>query len=242
MGYFVNGLVFSTEPDFSAIASLNRDRFARGYKHKEHAVWLMDFWKPKGTVQRRTYPFCDPMVGELAQKLFERNNESFKEIVTIYEELAAISEGLDQEIRGYLNLAMSASTVHDGSVFCFAADDEDLDFACTAHQGILNSFGFRQDFIAATYSNDAFTVTPINQFMDGCESEFEAQLKQLSAIRGIEISETRDDLDGQQLFENPVALWPAEAGSAEEMLRLGTWEPLENLEADYEIVFEKLSV
>ena len=59
---------------------------------------------------------------------------------------------------------------------------------------------------------------------------------------GVQVLEPRDVEGGRVPYENPVAQWPRVAGDPAEILGLGTWEPLVNLEKDFAVVFERLGV
>src|SRR5262245_31529470 len=69
MGYFTNGFVFISAPDFKAASAAVPGRFARGYKHKVNALWLLDLWRPRGRLQLRCAPFCDPAADGFSMNL-----------------------------------------------------------------------------------------------------------------------------------------------------------------------------
>ena len=60
MGYFANGFVFTSQPDFAAAANVAPGRLARGYKHNHDPLWLLDIWRPRRNRQLRRSAFCDP--------------------------------------------------------------------------------------------------------------------------------------------------------------------------------------
>jgi hypothetical protein len=68
----------------------------------------------------------------------------------------------------------------------------------------------------------------------------EDYLDALGAVPHIEIVETIDIEEGMQLYGNVLAVWPPEFPTAEQALGLGTWDPLEHLDRDFQVVFERL--
>jgi hypothetical protein len=237
MGYFANALVFNSPPDFDAIVKINPGRFARGYKHKSKTFWLLDFWLPRGTIRRRVGPFCDPAFarGIFCDSSFE--SEPLYPINILLSLLQAVDVSLDVDLE-YIHFAIAASRATKNKVFCFAADDNDLDVGVNASNGDLLSFGLRRDCISFVFANNRCTFTPINLFDEDNQEEFHHTLEKLKTMGNAEISEIRDGMEGQQLFEHPVGQWQFENGTAEEILGLGTWDPLINLDDDFEIVFE----
>lgn len=236
MGYFVNALVFDTPPDFNAIVKINPGRFACGYKHKSKPFWLLDFWLPRGTIRRRVGPFCDPAFarGQFFESFPSEPLHPMNRLLSLFE---AVDIDPDVELE-YIHFAVAVSRATKNDVHCFAADDNELDVGVNAANGNLVSFGVRRDCISFVYENDQCTVTPINLFDEENEEEFVRTVGKLKSLGVTEFADVRDNMDGQQLFEHPVGQWPFDNGTAEEILGLGTWDPLINLDNDFEIIFE----
>jgi len=241
MSYFANGFVFTSKPDFEAASKLVASRLARGYKHNYHPVWLLDLWRPRGKLQLRRAPFCDPAADGFRGDLTTLD-------VPTRAFLAAL-ERLQQAIR-FQNAGPEVSNVHlalavAGSTRCpaffFAADDEETDMGCNAVSGSLVSFGCRLDRLSVQYSTGQIAVTPLNYLEDDDEEGLEELTRAAKAVAGISVLEPRDIETGRVLYENPVGQWPKGAGNPAEILGLGTWDPLLNIEDDFAVVFEKLS-
>jgi len=237
MGYFANALVFKSQPDFDSLVKINPGRFARGYRHNTKPFWLLDFWMPRGTIRRRVGPFCDPAFAPgkyCDSSLASKTLHPVGKLLSIFKAVS-ISPGIELE---YVQFAIEVSRAAKNYVYCFAADDNDLDVGINASDGELLSFGIRSDCISFVFENNRCTTTPINLYDDDSQKEFARTLAKLKEIGITEIAEVRDGMDGQQLYEHPVGQWRFENGTAEEILGLGTWDPLNNLENDFEIVFE----
>ncbi len=235
MGYFSNALVFTSAPDFQALLGVNPGRYAQGYKHRSKPFWLMDFWMPRGTIKRRVGPFCDPAFATGTFTATVADEQSQKAIETFRDICNAIGSSSNRELE-YLNFAIAASRVVETKVMLFAADDEDLDLGVNAWRGSLVSFGIRSHCVSIVYHAGVCHVTPLNIFED--ERELDPLLTRLRSLRAITLGPTQTELEGQELYEHPVGQWPAEHGTAAEILGLGTWDPLVSLEEDFEVVFE----
>src|SRR5262249_4676418 len=142
-------------------------RMARGYKHNDHGLWLLDLWKPRGKLQLRRSPFCDPAADGFRLDL-GGVDAATRGFLTALERL--------QQAIGFQNAGPEVECVHvalaiAGATRCpaffFAADDEETDLGCNAISGSLVSFGCRLDRLSVQYTNDQTAVTPLNYLEDG---------------------------------------------------------------------------
>lgn len=239
MGWFSNGIVFTSAPDFKAASTIVPDRCARGYKHRQQAVWLLDLWKPRGKLQLRRAPFCDPFVSGFRADLAGVDGAT-RTFLTAIEQIQQALEVPGAEA-SYVHLALALAEATQLPAFVFVANDEEIDMGCNAIPGSLASFGCRLDRLSIRFLDGQTEVTPINHVEDDDEEGVRERIDAVKPVAGISVKAPRDVEGGQILYENPVAQWPHAAGDPVEMLGLGTWEPLMNLERDFAVVFEKLN-
>lgn len=242
MGYFANAIVLTSEPDFNLASAANPDRLARGYKHKIHPIWLLDYWKPRGKLGLRQAPFCDPAIGAFRTDISTLNAQSSAFLGTLQRLKQHLNSSSGEPEISYVHLAIAVAAKLQAPVFCFAADDEELDFGCRVEPGSVVSLGCRFDWLEVRYSNGQVAVTPQNVFTEGNEDEFEGMIVGVESLAGVSVLPAVELENGRTLYENPVEQWPVEAGYPAEVLGLGTWDPLLNVESDFTVVYEKLSV
>ena len=239
MGYFANGFVFALEPDFTAAATAAAGRSACGYKHKASPVWLLDLWKPKGTSRHRKAPFCDPAADGFRSDL-SGVDEPTRAFLATFERLkraAGYQSAAPEDANVHLALAVSAAA--RCPAFFFAANDDETDMGCRTVAGSLVSFGCRLDLLSVQYTAGQLSATPLNFVEDGDDQRLQELITNASGVTGLAVLPPRDIEGGQTLYENPVGQWPKEAGDPAEVLGLGTWDPLLNLETDFDVVFEQ---
>lgn len=241
MGYFTNGFVFTSLPDFEAASKVVPGRLARGYKHNKHSVWLLDLWKPRGKLQLRRSPFCDPAAEGFRTDLDVVDGGALAFLTALERLRQAIGLGSGGPEVSNVHLAVAVATAARCPAFFFAADDEETDMGCNAISGSLVSFGCRLDRLSVEFSGGQTAVTPLNHLEDDDEEGMQDVITAAKTVPGVSVFEPRDIEGGQTLYEYPVAQWPKAAGDPAEILGLGTWDPLLNVENDYAVVFEKLS-
>jgi hypothetical protein len=240
MGYFANGFVFTSEPDFKAVAAMASDRCVRGYRYNDLDLWLLDIWKPRSQLKRHE-PFCDSAATgfEADMAATDAPTQGFLETLRrLLVQLYGLC-GRDSEV-SYVRMAIAVASAARCPTFCFAADDEEKDMGCRTIPESLVSFGCRLDRLEVSYGGEAFIVTPVRHVEDNDEYEFEEMLGKVARIGGLSLAPQRVVEGGRLLYEYPVKQWPKEAGYPAELLGLGTWDPLLNVEADFNVVFERL--
>ena len=240
MGYFTNGFVFTSRPDFEAASKVIPGRSARGYQHNRQSVWLLDLWKPRGKLQLRRSPFCDPAAeGFRTDTALDGPTRDFVNVFEALRQACDLGSGRP-EISG-LHAALAVAAAARGQAHYFAADDEETDFGCNAASGSLVSFSCRLDQLSVQYANGRASVTPLSDLEDGDEDRLQDLIAAAESVAGISVLQPRIIEGGQIFYENPVGQWPQAAGDPAEILGLGTWDPLANIENDFAVVFEKLS-
>jgi hypothetical protein len=133
-------------------------RLARGYKHNQRPVWLLDLGKPRGKLQVRRAPFCDPAAEGFRTDLarVDPATRSF---------LGAL-EGLQQAIGlatagpevSYVHLGLAVAGATRSDAFLFAADDDETDMGCNVVSSSLVSFGCRIDRLSVHLAGSAIPV------------------------------------------------------------------------------------
>jgi hypothetical protein len=241
MGYFANGFVFTSEPDFASASRVVPGRFVRGYKHNRQPIWLLDIWKPRGKLQVRRSPFCDPAAEAFRTDLTRVDAPTNAFLAALERLRQAIGHrGDGPEVSG-VHLALAVADATACPSYFFAADDEETDMGCNAVSTSLVSFGCRLDRLSIRYTSGQTTVIPLNYLEDGDEEGLQELIAAASNVPGVSLQAPRDIEGGQVLYENPVDQWPKTAGNPAEILGLGTWDPLLNIDEDFTVVFEKLS-
>ena len=239
MGYFSNGFVFTTLPDFEGVGNAIPNRWARGYKHNQNSIWLLDLWRSLEKPQRRREPFCEP-AGDGFQMDLAVIDGATREFLDIFERLLRAVSLRDSSLAfssTYLALAVAAAA--RCPTFFFAADDEETDMGCNAIPGSLISFGCRLDRLCVEYNGEKVSATPLNYDEDDDEDGMRELIAAANTVPGLSVQKPRTIEGGQISYEHPVAQWPEVAGDPTEILGLGTWDPLLNIEQDFRVVYEK---
>ncbi len=240
MGYFANGFVFAAEPDFAAVGAAIPDRLARGYKHRQRPVWLLDLWPPPRRPSPRRAPFSDPAADGFRTDLaaVDGGTRDFLAALQRLKEVVVGYRAADPEC-GCAHLALAVAAAARRPTYFFAADDEELDLGCRTVPGSLVSFGCRLKSLAVEYGAGRTTVTPLNFPEDEDGDDLRDLIARASRVEGVSVLPPRDVEGGLPFYQNPVAQWPAEAGDPAEVLGLGTWDPLLNVERDFATVFDR---
>lgn len=237
MGYYGNGFVMTHQPRWDALADFQSGVGLTGYRHKVHSVWLLDVW----TYTRRGghWPFTDELVEEslVVAGLLEETDEVLATFDCICE--AIRNEPFDEIIYGvgFLRLAAHLSSTLVPQIFFFAADDEVTDMAVLASAGRLDRFRVRFGVWAIEFRDCRFVATPRLSAEDEEIRFSEEVARQISRIPGVAVAEAVDTSGGDPLYGSAVSLWPEDAGDPVAMLGVGSWDPFEHLERDYEEEF-----
>jgi hypothetical protein len=241
MGYFANGFVFTSEPKFKAISTTVPGRFVRGYKHNVQSIWLLDIWKPRGKLLLRNSPFCD----QAADGFRTDTGTVDGPTTTFLKSFQRLNNALGNPNPGreasYIHSALSVTAAASCPTFFWAADDDEIDMGCRTVPGSLVSFGCRLDRLSIRYNDGHATATPMHSVEDHDDDVFEEMIANAKSVPGLTLRQTREVKGGRTLYENPIEFWPKEAGNPAEILGLGTWDPLMNLEADFSVVFEHIT-
>lgn len=241
MGSFSNGFVFTIEPDFEGLADCVRDRNLRGYAHRSRDVWLLDAWEPSKRPETQHRPFTTDVVRRVP---FESSTEhaspaarQFLDVLPRIKQQTFLSSP-EPEHSG-LKIALAISHAVEGEVYFFAADDELVDCACIASKRNLSRVRCRFDQLDVEFENGSTLITPLLFEEHPDYGQPASDIPDLTGkFAGVVIRPARE-IEALELYANPAKLWPSSAGDPGETLGFGTWEPLMNLERDFQIVFQR---
>ena len=165
---------------------------------------------------------------------------------------SALSVAIDPPLRygqGWTRLAIYLSSFTQSALFFFAADDELINFACTAERGNLQQLNLEVEPFDVARRGDTFEVQHVISLEDFFEDEhptgphYDAPCSKCDRLRGIAGVRVLDIMElegGRQFYRVPVENWPPNAGDPQSLLGIGTWDPFTNIAADYNVVAQDL--
>lgn len=248
MGYLNRAFVFLEEPSWRALDRIGPGRLL-GYKHRERAVWLL------GQTTTARGAFTDWRGDELPTHLadFEPRARG------LFQALAALRAGgacSTNHGLGWLPMSLEVARAAGVETFFFVGDDESRNAAWTiARDGRLRDATIQVKSFAIVADAEAVTcihyrpkssggLPPGFRIVDGvAPARRDGDAALLSACRAslksVEVDlREEDDTRPFSFFYYPATMWPTAAGPADEVLGLGTWDLLRNLDRDFEPVFE----
>ena len=155
--------------------------------------------------------------------------------------LAALPSPFDTLVADECRLVLALSRHAGVPTFFFVGDDDLVDAACLADAGRLERFRARLGRFTVAHERGRSELAP-NVF-DGEDDEDPEDAEKLAAAVRRAVpwphGPTHAYDDGQPLHESALAFWPPEAGDPAEVLGVGTWNPAENLDRDFRVVFER---
>jgi hypothetical protein len=241
MGFFSNGFVFTAPPNWDAIKhSLSHSLSLRLYKHPMMDLWLLDAWE---TTTQNHFPFSDRFRKKLCVgvDIPQKSIDAIDSLSKIASILSEIDFGID-----WLKNTARIAIISDSDTFLFAADDEQIDIGCRASTKGITHFRVNLDSCMVEYSPDGLFLYP---YIFEEEADFEPEIthekiSELNKVPGIKIStaiqiESQGGIYTKGFYQNAVSLWPL--GDPETILGLGTFDPFENFEKDFEVKFERIS-
>lgn len=154
MGYLITAHVFRDKPDLVRLAELPRLIGYRVYHHQAASVYLLDTFRPS---KPEKYPFQTllpaadlpldlPSALEILDRLYSRLGPLH------------LANGFK---RSYINAALLLSRLLQMPVFSFASDDDDLDFTCSASDGVLNRLKCRCGDLVIFYDLNTLKIVPL---------------------------------------------------------------------------------
>jgi hypothetical protein len=243
MGYLTTGFVFVAEPSFAEIAAALPACSARGYRHGTRPVWLLDLWEKPW--RGAHHPFQERLAAGAAAKAWRASTGTGADTPAFVAELEALLASLpdpsDPLVAAECRLVLSLSRLAGVPTFFFVGDDDLVDAACRADDGRLERFRCRLDRLTVVHEQGRSELEPTVSEEDDDDELDDTEDLVAAASRAVpwSLGPTRSFDGGRPLHESALALWPQAAGDPAETLGVGTWDPGENLERDFQIVFER---
>lgn len=236
MGYLSSGFAFDGIPDWGAVHSVFESFSIRGYKHKECGVCLLDVWKSKKNHPSR-YPFTtQPIPAESIPHPMptSRITAAFDEICSILSAVETVEYQPD-----WLCIPLLLSSAIDRPTFAFTADDDLVDYGALASPTALVRMGCQIGMFDIVLENGIFSVTPFASEEQEETVEYDDELfAALASIEEVRVLPARAISGGLQIYRHPSDMWPSEWGDVEKLLGFGTFDPLLDLDNDFEVVYE----
>ena len=232
MGYFNSAMVFSSQPNWAALAGLPPRIGLRGYRLNDASLWLLDYWTSR-------HPPSYPFTGGEEAKIFS----GFDADITT-DRLEQIGRYLD-EFYGtrWLRFGLEVCRLTNQDAYFFAADDDWYDLGTSLSSGSVKRVALNVGIGRIEGENGEFRITP--QVFEGHgEAESGNIPKQLDELSKLPfVSANPSELTGgQKLYGNVISEWPRTAGDPEQLFGLGTWDPFVDIEHRLSLEFERVAV
>jgi len=238
MGYLTTGFLFLAEPPFAAIADAFAGFAARGYRHKVRPVWVLDLWEKPWRKGATHFPFQERFAAIEAVVPPSGGPDGIAFLRELDALLSALGDEADLLVAKECRIALGVSRLANAPTFFFAGDDDLVDVACAADSGRLARFRCRMGYLTVVHDEGKSEIVPSEPLDEDEDAAFQESLA--AARAAVNWSMTPDSSDGnRRLHESALALWPAQAGTPGEPLGVGTWDPAQNLDADFDVVFER---
>ena len=153
--------------------------------------------------------------------------------------LAALPSQANLLVAKECRLALGISRLIGAPTFFFAGDDDLVDVACRADGGRLQRFRCRLGRLTVVHEEGRSEILPSGSLDEDEEAELQEILGAARSAVSWPVAPPVPFDGSRQLHESALALWPTEAGEPGEPLGVGTWDPVQNLDADFQVVFER---
>jgi len=239
MGYLTTGFLFLAEPPFAAIADAFTGFAARGYRHKVRPVWVLDLWEKPWRKNATHFPLQERFAAIEAVVPPPGGQDDPAFLRELDDLLAALGDEGDPLVAKECRIALGVSRLAKAPTFFFAGDDDLIDVACATDSGRLLRFRCRMGHLTVVHDEGKTEIVPFEPL----DEDEDAGLQEIvAAARGAvtwPVTPPAPFDGGHRLHDSALALWPAQAGQPGEPLGVGTWDPAQNLDADFDIVFER---
>jgi hypothetical protein len=230
MSYFHSAMVFTSQPEWQALAELPPQIGFRGFRHSGTSLWMLDYW----TGIRRQPPPSSPFTSGDETEVFT----CFAGDATT-DRLEQIAKCIDSVYGAeWLRLAMQVSRLVSLDLYFFAADDDLFDVGATIAKGNVRRVKLTAGLWLILAEDASFTLTPIRSD-DGETDDSPASFSDLAYVT---LKQPVEFPGGRRLYDNVVSEWPEIAGDPTELFGLGTWDPFVNAEQCLIKEYERLAV
>jgi len=226
MGYLVTAHVFREKSDFARLGELPKSIGYRVYLHRAADLYLLDTFRPAKVPQypfQTSLPAADiPLELPAGLEILER----------LYARLGPLQLANSFK-KSYVNAALLLNRLLQVPVFSFASNDDDLDFTCSAADGVLSRLRCRCGDLLISHDHGQLQITPLVP-----EAEEESLLTDTAALK----SALPDvDMRPRETPWNTQLHWialeelRAFAGLEETILGLGSFDPPDD-ESEWQLV------
>lgn len=227
MGYLISAHIVRTKPKAGGLSSLPPSIGHRVYYHRSAKVYIIDAFRsarPPAYPFQSTVPAADIPL-ELPPEL------SSLEKVYGYLNKHKLANSFK---KSYINFSLLLARSLKQRVLSFVSDDDGLDFACIAADGLLEKLRCRAEDLEISFANGATRIQPLQPEMDG-EQDILTDLNNLrAALPEISVSDRTTPWD-QQLHAIALQEVQAFTGINAPILGLGSFDPPED-EKDWELI------
>jgi len=227
MGYLTTAHVFREKPDVSRLAELPRSIGYRVYLHGGANLYFLDCFRPAKVPQ---YPFQTLLPSADIPLELPPGLETLE---WVYSRLGPLNlaNGLK---KSYINAALLLNGLLQAPVFSFASNDDDLDFTCSAANGVLSRLKCRCGDLMILFDGRQVQIAPLVPQAKEDENLLTDTAALVSAMPDVEIL-PRETPWNTQLHCIAMAELQAFAGIKKMILGLGSFDPPED-EPEWQLV------
>ncbi len=229
MGYLCAGHVLVAEPDVATLEKISTGLNWALYKAKEHSVWLLDTFQ--APIDNH-YPFSKYIWK--GRELVELE-EHLPGSVAIIKTLRAFHHVFSET--AWLLMSLELSALLGLQVFTFVSDDDETQMTCTSDNGQVVRIHRDFEMVDMRFENAQFSFTPMRHEEDPDLLPDEELLRKLRAFPGVGVGEFATvEGGGRPIHEIVLKDWPAGAGDPEKLLGIGTFDPFQDIESQFDLV------
>jgi len=227
MGYLISAHIVRTKPQAGGFSSLPPSIGHRVYFHRSAKVYIIDAFR---SARPPDYPFQSTVpAADIPLELPPELSSLEKVYGCLNKHKLANSFK-----KSYINFSLLLARSLKQQVLSFVSDDDELDFACIAADGMLEKLHCRAADLEITFASGAITIQPLEPEMDD-EPEFLTDVNNLrAALPEVSISDRNVPWNPQL---HAIALQEVQAfiGIDAPILGLGSFDPPED-EQDWELI------
>lgn len=228
MGYLITAHVFREERNISRLAELPKSIGYRVYLHRAAKLYLLDTFRASKVPH---YPFQTLIPSADMPLELPPGLESLEQIYTRLGPLN-LANGFK---RSYINAALLLNRLLHIPVFSFASDDDELDFTCSAVNGLLSRLKCQCGDLLIVYDKTNKTqVAPLVPEAEEDEDLLTDTAVLKSALPNVEML-PRETPWNSQLHWIAIEELQTFAGIKGTILGLGSFDPPED-ESDWQLV------
>lgn len=239
MGYYSQAIVLAHSPGEELLEAIPHQFAYRVFSHRANPLWLIDLATDKRSADPPFSTYCGDEVDLVSTPPYAAD------LIARYTQLLRLMRPQVAYGIGWLQLAAHLSSIDRSSVFLFAADDETFNFACLAEDGRVISLQAEFEPFDVSLVAERLHVRHVVSLEDFYDEEEPRgphytvpcmDCDRLGAVPGVIVDSFLELDNGRPFYRVPLESWPRGWGDPIELLRLGTWDPLTNIDADFQLV------